>query len=109
MKYTKEFTENIINHRKFYNEDCNIKYSIKDCIYNKRGLTLKEILIILNLHSIPLECYKDLNYKIKGRLNYKDYHYIKIISGDRINSCMIFNWQILGFVEKIILENIFYK
>jgi len=107
MKCTKEFTENIINNRKFYNEDCNISNSIKDCIYNKRGLTLKEILIILNLHSIPLECYKDLNYKIKGRLNYKDFYYVKIKSGDRINNCMIFNWQILGFVERIILESIF--
>jgi hypothetical protein len=107
MKCTKEFTEKIINNRKFYNEDCNISYSIKDCIYNKRSLTLKEILIVLNLHSIPLECYKDLNYKIKRRLNYKDFHYVKIISGDTINNCMIFNWQILGFVERIILESIF--
>lgn len=42
MKCTKEFTEKIINNRKFYNEDCNISYSIKDCIYNKRSLTLKK-------------------------------------------------------------------
>lgn len=95
---TNSINEQRIN-PKVYDEFLNIPSSIQEAIDKKQNLTLKQILILMNLHSIPAMSINVIHDRIQKTVNRKK---IRICYDSRVFNVSYYYWNDLKWIEMLI-------
>jgi hypothetical protein len=93
IKFNKKISKPI------YNEIDNLPQDFADAINKKQNLTLKQILILMNLHAIPGLVLNTIHDKLQLKVKRSQ---IKILHDSRIFYVSYYNWYDLDQIEKII-------
>lgn len=84
--------------RKGYDEMDNLPKDFLDAIRKKQNLTLKQILVLMNLHAIPPMILNDIHENLQTKVKRK---YVKIL-GFRNFYVSQYNWSDLKKIQKMI-------
>jgi len=92
------------NYKHIYNEFDNLPINITDAIIKKQNLTLKQILVLMNLHAIPGLVMNIIHENLQVKLKRRQ---IKIFHDSRIFYVSQYNWYDLNQIEKMIDDLMF--
>jgi len=95
LKYPKKKYQKV----QVYNEMGNLPSSLDDAIRTRQNLTLKQILVLMNLHAIPGMAVNPIHDKIQQRVHKM---LIKIAHDGRVFYVSQYHWYDLKKIKKLI-------